>query len=244
MSDVSDPSNPAHTKSASLLEYAQFLISVLFLLILIFLGYSSKENQYNVMFLTLLSLACGTFFVFLPVSAELDLGWLKATGGAAIFGAIMWVTVPNAQTHNEKHDELAQQKTEIEIKLSQAESSVKSLNSQNEKLIKDVADASQKLNSVKSDYGKTLDAQTSGDAACKAQSANLRSYIVDVSTKSKDIKAALANAAQFAEAAHGNSSDAGTCSLRGKQAVDSIKTANESIILLDQTVAAALATAQ
>src|SRR5437868_14080825 len=88
-------SKPPHGPEAS--EAAKFFIAVGFLLLLMWLGWYRDDAQFNVLFLTLLSLACAMVFVYLPFAATIDAGWFKAGGAAAVFGVIMWLTVAFAQ---------------------------------------------------------------------------------------------------------------------------------------------------
>ncbi|WFP74737.1 hypothetical protein [Mesorhizobium sp. WSM4906] len=226
-------------KQFSYFEFVQFAISVGFLLILIKLGHDDKDAQYDVMFLTLLSLACGSFFVFLPVSASLDLRWLKATGGAAIFGAIMWITVPNAQKHNEAHAPLLQTKQDLEQKLLDANKSIDALNIQNGKLISDLKDANERANKLQTDSIAKL-----GDAdACLAQKALFKGYFTNISNRLNDVKSSTNTGIELSRAAASNTSDVATCTLRGSQAASSLKVADDNIQIIEQTVAAALGAA-
>lgn len=248
MSDLQ--ANPADPKSVvrtpSLFEHIQFAISVVFLLIIIWLGNSEEKNQYNPMFLTLLSLACGAFFVFLPVSATLDLRWLKATGGAAIFGAIMFMTVPNAQRHNDKHDSVVIENIELASKNRTLTTNVNDFNNQNAKLIVELNLATKQINDLRQENIKQANVagQNGNNEACNQQITTFLGYFRTAQKQLADVKGAADNASRLALAAASNTSDVQTCTLRGSQAAQALKIANDNISLTDQTVAAAIGAAQ
>ena len=103
-----------------LFDHLMFALAVALLLIIIGLGWSNNDLQFNMMFLVTLSLACAIVIAYLPFSAEVNLGgWLRAGGAAGVFAACMWVTIPVAsrvidQKGQGLNDIIARQAAELE----------------------------------------------------------------------------------------------------------------------------------
>jgi hypothetical protein len=220
-------------------EYVQFSISVLFLCVVVLLGIYVQDAQYNIMFLALLSLAAGAFFVFLPVSAELDLRWLRATSGAAIFGATMWLTVPNAQKHNENHDPIVIENNQLKKDVENFKDSNKLLNDNNSVLLKENTEASDRFNKLQADYLKVHDAADVGNA-CTAESAALKNSLIQIRGQLNNIISATTNTSKFVEAAKSNTSDAPTCTLRSAQALGYIGNITTATNDMGNTISTAL----
>ncbi len=221
-------------------RYIQFTVAVVFLLLILIIGYTDAKNQNNVMFLILLALGCGAFFVFLPLDAKVDLGWITATGGAAIFAFIVWLTVPKAQDFNTTHDNAIVEKKELDRQLKEAETQSKRLNDQISKLISEVEDKQSQINKLLSENTRAVEQRTQGDGEYTKFKSSIKAYFESIALKTKDAQATLSVAFQFAEAARGNSSDASTCSTRGAQAGQQIAATKSSIDSLQGIVNSAL----
>jgi hypothetical protein len=184
--------NPVAVQLATL-DYVKFIVAVGFLLLLVALGWLRDDSQYNMLFLTLLALACAMVFVYLPGTAEMNVGWFKAGGAAAIFGVVMWVTVPLAQdfkkaNYKEKYD---------------------TQNALIESLKKDQTQLEAQRNAA-------LETKNAGDA-CASKTNSLKQIAAGLKVNSDQLKNSLTLTQNFVEAAKGNSSDAPTCSLRASQ---------------------------
>jgi hypothetical protein len=180
-------------------ESTKFFIAIGFLLLLVALGWFRDESQNNILFLTLLALACSMVFVYLPLAtAELNVGWFKAGGAAAVFGVVLWLTIPFAQ----------------DLKKSNYESTIAAQNVLISGLKKIQSDLELERNSA-------LAAKTAGDA-CNAKWATLKKYLDDSASASVQLKSSLDQVQRWAEAARGNSSDAATCSLRASQSINEL----------------------
>jgi hypothetical protein len=171
----------------------KFIVAIGFLLLLVTLGWLRDDSQYNMLFLTLLALACSMVFVYLPFTAELNVGWFKAGSAAAIFGVVMWITVPFAQDLKK-----ANYKTALD-----AQNTI-------------IEDLKKQLNQVELQRNAALQAKTAGDA-CATKTDSLKQYVASVKTGTDQLKGSLTQVQQWLEAAKGNSSDAATCSLRASQ---------------------------
>ena len=94
--------NQSHPQSATAkrrlerFDYIMFAVAVWFLLLILIVGLWG-DVQYNIIYLVCLSLACAMVFAYLPFVAELNAGWFRASGAAAIYAVCMWQTLPFAK---------------------------------------------------------------------------------------------------------------------------------------------------
>jgi hypothetical protein len=183
------------------------------------IGWFRDESQFNVLFLTLLSLACAMVFVYLPFAATIDVGWFKAGGAAAIFGVVMWLTVPFAH----------------ETKRSDAKRTIEAQNSLINGLTKQQTELESQRNAA-------LAAKTEGDA-CKSVAGILRNYLVSSSSTVDSIQSSLNQVQKWLEAARSNSSDAATCSLRASQGLVELAKANSLVSTISSNLQSASAVA-
>lgn len=133
-------------------------------------------------------------FVYLPfATAQIDIGWFKAGGAAAIFGVVMWLTVPFAQ----------------ETKRSDFKKTIEAQN----RLIDDLTSKQKELESQRN---VALEANTAGET-CKAATDVLKKYFSASSATVDSLQGSLNQVKTWVEAARSNSSDSATCSLRASQ---------------------------
>lgn len=174
-------------------DATKFFIAVGFLLLLMGFGWFRDDAQYNVLFLTLLSLACAMVFVYLPFAASIDIGWFKAGGAAAVFGVVMWLNVPFAQ----------------DIKKTDFKRTIETQNSL-------IAELTSKQKILESQRNDALETKTASEA-CRAVTDVLRKYLISSSATVDSLQGSLNQVQKWVEAARSNSSDAATCSLRSSQ---------------------------
>jgi hypothetical protein len=217
----SPPHRATAKRTLERLDYIMFVVAVWFLLLILIVGLWD-DVQYNIIYLVCLSLACAMVFAYLPFVAELNAGWFKAGGAAAIFAVCMWQTLPFAR-------EFTQQK--FHKKMESANNLVEFLQAQAKKRDEELGRLRGSLSSL-----SAANADSSSFAKVLTQSieGSLGAAMISQS--------ALQSAKEFATAAKDNKSDAETCAARASSSLDYIVEVQSNVDKLESLLASAKAT--
>ena len=179
-------------------DYLMFLAALAILVTILWLGYSRESLQYNIIFSIALSLSCAIVIAFIPFTAQFAIqGWFRATGAAAIFAVCVWQTVPFAK----------------EVIKANYENTINTQNTT-------IATLNTTIKSLTEELGQARKvAANPGSAEAKA---SLKLALGQASQNLTAMSSRFAAGIALVKAAQSNSSDAGTCSLRSKQALDQI----------------------
>jgi len=78
-------------------DRAIFILGCFLLIVILTAGYFRDDIQYNIIWLVVLSLNVAMLFAFLPFSANVDVGWFKAGGTAAILAVCLFKSMDVAE---------------------------------------------------------------------------------------------------------------------------------------------------
>jgi hypothetical protein len=199
--------NQSHPQSATAkrrlerFDYTMFAVAVWFLLLILIVGLWG-DVQYNIIYLVCLSLACAMVFAYLPFVAELNAGWFRASGAAAIYAVCMWQTLPFAK-------EITQQN--FRKKIESANNLVESLQTQARK-------KNEELGMLRGTLLRLSATNADSGSLPKALTQSIEGSLGAAITS----QSALKSAKEFVVAAKDNKDDARTCAARASSSLDYI----------------------
>ena len=220
MENQSPPTSATAKRTLERFDYIMFVVAVWFLLLILIVGLWD-DVQYNIIYLVCLSLACAMVFAYLPFVAELNAGWFRASGAAAIYAVCMWQTLPFAK-------EITQQN--FRKKIESANSLVASLQAQAIKKDEEIGLLRGTLSSL-----SATNADTSSSEKVLMQS--IEGSLGATSTS----QSALKSAKEFVTAAKDNKNDAETCAARASSSLDYIVKVQSNVDKIDSLMTSAKA---
>jgi hypothetical protein len=215
------PQSATAKRTLGRFDYIMFVVAVWFLLLILIVGLWD-DVQYNVIYLVCLSLACAMVFAYLPFAAELNAGWFKAGGAAAIFAVCMWQTLPFARV-------IAQQN--LHKKIESANNLVDFLQAQAKKKDEELAILRGTLSTLSA---TNADSSSLEKALTQSIEGSLGATVTSQS--------ALKSAKEFATVARDNKDDAETCAARASSSLDYIAQVQRNVDKIESFLTSAKAT--
>jgi hypothetical protein len=160
-------------------------------------------------------------FAYLPFVAELNAGWFRASGAAAIYAVCMWQTLPFAK-------EVTQQN--FRKKIESANNLVDSLQAQAIK--KD-----EELGMLRGTLSSLSAANADSSSSAKVLTQSIEGSLGATSSS----QSALKSAKEFVTAAKDNKNDAGTCAARASSSLDYIVKVQSNVDKIESLMTSAKA---